>query len=239
MTSPALLSTLQAAAPTLSIGVSAANWLALGEDLAKLEQTDARLLHFDVMDGHFTPQLTMGPALIAAAQTTLLKDVHLMIEEPLDKLADYVAAGADLITVHAESGRNVHRALQVLGAATNVNDPARGLLRGVALNPGTPLEVLPPLLDLVELIVLVAINPGYGGQQFSPATARRAASVLQMIETSGREILLGVDGGVTRRNLPEIAALGADLVVTGSAAFEGGDPVGNVAAMLEALRAGG
>ena len=239
MTSPALLSALQANSPALSVGALAANWLALGADLAQLEQTEARLLHFDVMDGHFTPQLTFGPALIAAVQTTLLKDVHLMIEEPLSKLDDYVGAGADLVTVHVESGRDVHRALQVLGDLPNANDPSRGLLRGVALNPGTPLEVLPPLLDMVEMIMLVAINPGYGGQQMQPSTRERAAQVRRMIAASGREILLGADGGVTRRNLAEVAALGADLVVTGSAVFEGGDPAAGVAAMLEGLRGQG
>jgi len=231
-----VLAALKAKAPNLSVGALAADWLALGRDLERLEATEARLLHFDVMDGRFAPQLTLGPTLVKAVQTTLLKDVHLMIEEPLATLEEYAAAGADVITVHAESGWQVHRALQALGDLTNVNDPARGILRGVALNPGTPLEVLPPLLEMVDLVMLLAINPGWGGQQFLPSMQERVGHVRRMIASSGREILLGVDGGVTRRNLAEVAALGADLVVTGSAVFERGDPVEGVAAMLEGLR---
>lgn len=232
----AQLSSLQAEAPLLSVGILAADWLNLGMDLAKLEQSEARLLHFDVMDGRFVPQLTFGPALVAAAQTRLLKDVHLMIEEPLARLEEYVQAGADLVTVHAEGGWQTHRVLQALGEMTNTNDPERGILRGVALNPGTPLEVLPPLLEKADLVVLLAINPGWSGQQFLSSTRERAARVREMIAATGRPILLGVDGGVTRSNLPEVAALGADLVVTGSAVFAGGDPVEGVAVMLEELR---
>lgn len=233
---PALLSALKASTPNLSVGVLAANWLALGCDLRKLERTEARLLHFDVMDGRFAPQLTLGLALVEAVKTALLKDVHLMIEEPLTALEDYAAAGADVITVHAEAGWPAHRALQVIGDLPNANDPARGVLRGVALNPGTPLQALSPLLEMVDLVMLLAINPGWGGQQFLPATRERADQVRRMIAASGREVLLGVDGGVTRRNLPEVAAVGADLVVTGSAVFEAGDPAEGVAAMLKGLR---
>ncbi len=236
MAAPRVLAGLRATAPNLSVGVLAVNWLAVGRDLQKLERTEARLLHFDVMDGRFAPQLTLGPALVKAVKTTLLKDVHLMIGNPLTALEDHAAAGADVITVHAEVGWPVHRALQVIGDLPNANDPARGILRGVALNPGTPLEVLPPLLEMVDLVMLLAINPGWGGQQFLPATRERADRVRRMIAASGREILLGVDGGVTRRNLPEVAAVGADLVVTGSAVFEAGDPEEGVAVMLTGLR---
>jgi ribulose-phosphate 3-epimerase len=235
MTTPPLSSAL-GPAPALSVGVMAANWLALGEDVARLERSEARLLHFDVMDGRFVPQLTLGPAVVGAVKTALLKDVHLMIEEPLASLGEYVAAGADLITVHAEAGWEAHRALQVLGATAHAGDPERGLWRGVALNPGTPLETLEPLLERVDLVMLLAINPGWGGQQFLPATRARAAQVRRMIAASGREILLGVDGGVTQKNLAEVGALGADLVVTGSAVFSGGEPAANVATMLQGLR---
>lgn len=236
MDTAALRSALQAEAPLLSVGLLAADWLHLGRDLAALEQSEARLLHFDVMDGRFVPQLTFGPAVVAAAQTRLLKDVHLMIEEPWARLEEYVQAGADLITVHAEGGWQTHRALQVLSEMTNTNDPSRGLLRGVAVNPGTPLETLPPLLEMADLVMLLAINPGWGGQHFLPSTRERAARVREMIAATGRPILLGVDGGVSRSNLPAVAALGADLVVTGSAVFAGGDPVEGVATMLEGLR---
>jgi ribulose-phosphate 3-epimerase len=232
-----LLQSLKAGAPIISVGALAADLLALGADIARLEQTEARLLHFDVMDGCFVPMLTAGPPLIKAITTTLLKDVHLVIEDPLNKLGDYAAAGADLITVHVESCRHPHRVLQTLGAMRHVNDPERGILRGIAVNPGTPLTVLPPILDLVDMIELLGINPGWGGQQFVPSTIERAAEVRQMIRASGREILLAVDGGITKRNFAKIATIGADIVVTGSAVFEGGDPAGNIRAMLETLRA--
>src|SRR5205823_1466167 len=143
---------------------------AAGADLARLDGTGVPLLHFDVMDGCFTPMMTIGPPLVKAVRTPLWKDVHLMIEEPLEKLGDYVAAGADVVTVHAESCTHVHRVLQRLGTMENANDPARGIVRGLALNPGTPLEVLEPLLDELDLVHLLAINPGWGGQKFLPAT---------------------------------------------------------------------
>ena len=134
------LELLRAAAPTVSVGVITANLLSLGSEISLLERTGVKLAHVDVMDGCFCPMMTVGPPFIKAIKTSLLKDVHLMIEEPLEKVADYVAAGADIITIHVEACSHVHRVLQKLGTLTNVNDAARGIVRGVALNPGTPLE---------------------------------------------------------------------------------------------------
>ena len=212
--------------------------MALGADLARLDGTGVALLHFDVMDGCFTPMMTFGPPLVKAVRTPLLKDVHLMIDEPLEKLGDYVAAGADVVTVHAESCTHIHRVLQRLGTMENANDPARGIVRGVALNPGTPLAVLEPLLDELDLVHLLAINPGWGGQKFLPATMGRIASVRRLLERAGRRILLGVDGGITRDNIGTLAGTGVDLVVTGSAVFDGKAPAENARAMLAALRGG-
>ncbi|OLC90960.1 MAG: hypothetical protein AUJ03_00090, partial [Deltaproteobacteria bacterium 13_1_40CM_3_71_4] len=194
-------------------------------------------LHFDVMDGCFTPMMTFGPPLVKAVRTPLLKDVHLMIDEPLEKLGDYVAGGADVVTVHAESCTHIHRVLQRLGTMENANDPARGIVRGVALNPGTPIAVLEPLLDELDLVHLLAINPGWGGQKFLPATMGRIADVRRLLVRAGRHILLGVDGGITRENVGTLAGSGVDLVVTGSAVFDGKAPAENARAMLAALRA--
>lgn len=230
------LEMLKAAAPAISVGVMAANPLALGADLALLDTTDIRLLHFDVMDGCFIPMMTAGPSLIKAVKTPLLKDVHLMVEEPLEKLADYVTAGADMLTVHVESARHIHRVLQAMGNMTNANDPERGLVRGIALNPGTPLEALAPLLDLVDFVMLLAINPGWGGQGYLPSTNERLAAVCAMIAGSGREILLGVDGGITRANIAAVARTGVDVVVAGSAIYDGKAPIDNARFMQEALR---
>jgi len=178
--------------------------------------------------------MTIGPPVIKAIRTRLLKDVHLMIREPLDRLADYVAAGADLITIHVESCVHVHRALQQLGGMTNANDPARGIARGIALNPGTPLAAIEPLMGEIDLVVLLAINPGWGGQAFLPSTFARIDRAREMVAGTG--ILLGVDGGITRANVGQLAGRGVDVVVTGSAVFDGTDPAANADTMLAALR---
>ena len=154
------LARLASLAPTLSVGILTADLLALGADVARLEGTGVGMLHVDVMDGCFTPMMTVGPPLVKALRTPLLKDVHLMIQDPLEKLDDYVAAGADVVTVHAESCTHIHRVLQRLGTMQNANDPARGIVRGLALNPGTPIEAIVPLLDEIDLLLLLAINPG-------------------------------------------------------------------------------
>lgn len=222
--------------PALSVGILTADLANLGSEMAMLEGVGARLAHFDVMDGCFCPQMTIGPPLIKAVKTSLLKDVHLMISEPLDKVKDYAAAGADIITVHYESCRHIHRVLQTLGGLTNANGPARDLIRGLALNPGTPVEVIEPLLDEVNLVLLLAVNPGWPGQCFLASTLGRIARVKQMIAGANKDILLGVDGGITRDNAAEIAKTGVDVVVAGSAIFDGKSPEQNARTMLEVLR---
>ena len=232
------LERLASLAPTISVGILTADLMALGADLARLDGTGVPLLHVDVMDGCFTPMMTVGPPLVKALRTPLLKDVHLMISEPLEKLADYVSAGADVVTVHVESCTHVHRVLQQLGTMKNANDAARGIVRGIALNPGTPLEAIEPLLDDVDLVLLLAVNPGWGGQRFIPATIGRIARARRLLEAAGRRILLGVDGAITKDNIRSVAGTGVDLVVTGSAVFDGKAPTENARYMLAALRGG-
>ena len=237
MSQPKGLEILRASAPTLSIGIVTANLLSLGSEIALLEGTGAKLVHFDVMDGCFCPMMTVGPPFIKAIKTSLLKDVHLMVEEPLEKVAEYVSVGADIVTVHVEACFNPHRVLQKLAMLKNANDPERGIVRGIALNPGTPLEALDPLLDEVEMISLLAVNPGWGGQKYIPSTNARIARVQRMIADSGRDIILCVDGGITKENIAHVAATGADLIVTGSAVFDGKTPEANARFMLEAVAA--
>lgn len=141
-----------------------ADLMSLGSEVSILETVGIRVVHIDVMDGCFCPMMNVGPPVVRAMKTPLLKDVHLMIVAPLDKVADYVAAGADLVTVHPESGPHLHRVVQRLGSMTNAHDPARGLVRGAALNPGTPLEVPEPLMAELELTLLLAVNTGGAGQ---------------------------------------------------------------------------
>ncbi len=226
---------IKALTPTISVGVITADLMNLGSQLALLEQSGVGLLHFDVMDGCFCPSMTMGSPFIKAVKTPLIKDVHLMISEPLTKIADYVAAGADMITVHIESEpTHIHRAFRSLGAMTNANDPERGIVRAAGLNPGTPIEAIEPILDEIEMVLLLAINPGWGGQKFIPSTAERLAQARKLI--SGRDILLALDGGITRDNIGEVTKLGADIVITGSAVFDGKAPLENAKYMLQGVR---
>ncbi len=227
--------TLRAIGPTISVGMLTADLANLARDITVLEGTGVGVVHFDVMDGCFCPMTTIGPPIVKAVRTSMLKDVHLMIEAPLHKVADYVAAGADMVTVHVESDRYVRRVLVELGSMANANDADRGIVRGVALLPGTPVAAVEPVLDLADYVLVLAVDPGWGGQRFGDPTPDRVAEVRSLVASSGRDILVGVDGGVTKANIAEVAATGADLIVTGSAVFDGVDPVGNARFMLDAL----
>lgn len=223
---------LRQATPAISVGVLTADMMALGSEVALIEKAGVKLLHFDVMDGCFCPMLTFGPPLIKGIKTSLFKDVHLVVEEPLDKLEPYVAAGADMITVHVEACRNTHRVLQVLKKMTNANDSARGILRGIALNPGTPVEAAQPLLEETDMVTLLAVNPGWGGQKLIGTTWARMERLLELVRKSGRDILVSLDGGITRDNIGDAVRAGADVIVTGSAVFDGKDVAANARAML-------
>ncbi len=206
---------------TISVGALTADPLSLGTELALLEEAGVRLTHVDVMDGCFCPAMTVGPPLIKTIETALLKDEHLMIEQPPGKLEGYVAAGADTITVHVEAGRHIHRVLQVLGTMTNTNDSSRGVLRGLALNPGTALETVRPRPSEPEMITLLTANPGRSGQKFTSAAEQRLQELLAIIRQADRDILVAADDGVTKENVVHVACMGADIVVTGSSVFDG------------------
>ncbi|MBI4166110.1 MAG: ribulose-phosphate 3-epimerase [Acidobacteria bacterium] len=228
---------LRESAPNVSIGIITADLLSLGSELQLLERVGTKLLHIDVMDGVFCPMMTVGPPFIKALKTPLLKDAHLMIDEPIDKVSSYAAAGADIITVHPEACSHPHRVLQQMRGLANANDPARGIVRGAALNPGTPIETLEPLLDELELVLILAVNPGWGGQKFIPAAHRRVEKAKQMIAASGKDVLLAIDGGITKDNIGEIARTDVDMIVTGSAVFDGKAAEANARFMLESVRA--
>jgi ribulose-phosphate 3-epimerase len=227
------LARLLGGGPRLTVGMITADLTTLGSEIGILEAAGAEMVHIDVGDGVFCPIFTVGPPIVKAMRTRILKDVHLMIDDPLDKVDAFVAAGADMITFHVESTRQPHRVLQVLGDATNANDPARGIIRGIGVIPSTPLEAIEPLLDEVDYILVLAINPGWGGQGFLASTGRRIARAREMIAASGRPILLGIDGGVTKGNIEEVAGMGADVIVTGSAVFDGKSAAENVRFMLD------
>jgi ribulose-phosphate 3-epimerase len=223
MSSSTVFELLRDSSPVLSVGILTADLLSLGSELLLLERAGIKAVHVDVMDGCFCP---------------MMKDVHLMIDAPMNKVVDYVGAGADVITIHAEACPHVHRVLQLMRTMKNAHDPTRGLVRGVAINPGTPLEALEPLLDELELILILAVSPGWSGQKFIPSTVARVEKAKGMITGSRHEILLGVDGGITRDNIAAVAAMGVDVIVTGSAVFDGKAPAENAQFMLEKVKTG-
>ncbi len=226
---------LAASSPRASIGILTADLGRLAEEVALLEAAGAGLVHIDVMDGVFCPLLTVGPPFIRAIRTPLLKDVHLMVRDPLAQIDAVVAAGADLITIHIESATQVHRALAVLGRAVNVNEPERGIVRAIGVNPSSPIEAIEPFLEDVEMVLVLAVDPGWSGQPFAASTERRLDRARRLIAESGRPIQLGVDGGVTRANAAWVTSLGVDLVVTGSAVFDGRDVAANARQMLDLI----
>lgn len=210
--------------------ILAADFARLGEEIAAVAAGGADYIHVDVMDGHFVPNLTIGPAVVKAVRgaTDLPFDVHLMIS-PVDPYIDaFVEAGADILTVHPEAGPHLHRTLQTIRAA--------GAKAGVALNPATPASVIEPVLDDIDLVLVMSVNPGFGGQKFIPSQLAKIEKVRALIDASGRDILLEVDGGVDPATAPQAIAAGATMLVAGSAVFRGGAE--RYEANISALRSG-
>lgn len=196
--------------------ILSADFARLGEEVRAITAAGADWVHVDVMDGHFVPNLTIGPMVVKAIRphTTLPLDVHLMIE-PADPFLDaFAEAGSDIITVHQEAGPHVHRSLQRIKAL--------GKMAGVSLNPATPAKMLDYLIDSVDLILVMSVNPGFGGQGFIESQLRKIEAIRTMIDKSGRDIRLEVDGGIDAVTAPRVIAAGADVLVAGTATFMGG-----------------
>jgi ribulose-phosphate 3-epimerase len=196
--------------------ILAADFARLGEELRAVTAAGADLIHIDVMDGHFVPNLTIGPGVVKALRphSKAPFDVHLMIA-PVDPfIPDFAAAGADIITVHPEAGPHLHRTLQLIKSL--------GKKAGVALNPGTPPDAVDPVLDLVDLVLVMSVNPGFGGQSFIGSQLDKIRALRRRIDARGRIIDLEVDGGITPETAPAAIAAGADLLVAGTATFSGG-----------------
>jgi ribulose-phosphate 3-epimerase len=186
----------------------------LADEIAAVEKAGADLLHVDVMDGHFVPNLTIGPPIVEAIRkvTSLPLDVHLMITNPNDFIDEFAEAGADYLTVHVEACPHLHRTVQAI--------KEKGVKAGVTLNPATPLVSIEPILPDVDLLLIMSVNPGFGGQKFINSVLKKIREARAMIDKSGSHALLEVDGGVKVDNAGEIAAAGADILVAGSAIFE-------------------
>ncbi|MBM3491827.1 MAG: ribulose-phosphate 3-epimerase [Alphaproteobacteria bacterium] len=210
--------------------ILSADFARLGEEIAAMQRAGADYIHVDVMDGHFVPNLSIGPMVVKAlrAHTTLPLDVHLMIESVDAFIPHFAEAGADIITVHAEAGAHAHRSVQLVKSL--------GKRAGLSLNPATPADAVDYLIDALDLVLVMSVNPGFGGQGFIANQIGKLASLRRKIDASGRAIELEVDGGIDAATAPLAIAAGADVLVAGTASFQGGAAC--YAANLQRLRGG-
>jgi ribulose-phosphate 3-epimerase len=211
----------------LAPSILSANFAALGDDIRKVEEAGAHLLHVDVMDGHFVPNITIGPPVVRSIRkvTRLPLDVHLMITDPEKFIPEFVNAGASMVTVHAEATVHLDRMLNFI-RSQNVGV-------GVSINPATPISAVEQVLDLADMLLIMTVNPGFGGQKFIPYTVEKIRRARQLIEDRHYGCVIEVDGGIDIDTLPLVIKAGAEVLVAGSAIFNAPDPARKVKDMLE------
>ncbi|MCE5284950.1 MAG: ribulose-phosphate 3-epimerase [Pelosinus sp.] len=198
--------------------ILSADFSNLAEEIHKVEAAGADLLHIDIMDGHFVPNITFGPPVIAALRKTtkLPFDVHLMITNPQDFIDAFVKAGADIITVHVETAPHLHRVIQTI--------KGQGIKAGVVLNPATPLANIEEILPCIDMVLLMSVNPGFGGQKFIPSTLAKIARLREMITKQNLAVDIEVDGGINNETVKEVIGAGANVLVAGSSVYGAKDP---------------
>jgi len=208
--------------------ILSADFTRLGEQLAMVEEAGASYIHVDVMDGHFVPNLTVGPFVVKWVRTAtrLPIDVHLMIEEPDQFIEDFSKAGASFISVHPEATYHLHRTVTRIREA--------GCRAGVVLNPASPLALIEEVLDEVDYVLLMSVNPGFGGQEFIPSSLDKLRRLRTLIESRGARARIEIDGGIALENAAAVAAAGAEILVAGSAIFHSADPAEAVRALTRA-----
>ncbi|WP_138203305.1 ribulose-phosphate 3-epimerase [Haloimpatiens lingqiaonensis] len=213
----------------LAPSILSADFSKLGEEVKSLEKNGIEVVHIDVMDGNFVPNISLGIPVIKSIrkETKMIFDVHLMIENPSRYIEDFVKSGADIITIHYEADKHVDRTINYIKSF--------GVKAGISLNPGTPVSFIKDLINVVDMVLIMSVNPGFGGQKYIPYSSDKIREVKELADKFNKDLIIEVDGGVNKDTIKEVVEAGANYIVAGSAVFKGGDISGNIKALKEGM----